>query len=234
MSWFSSWMHPGRRYKNAAETLGQSQGKTEDIYNQAQNYLNPYEGRGSSVWPEMNQSMRDLLHPEVLQNKWIQNYQESPYAKDMEEAAMQRGLNAMSQTGMLGSTPGAQAMQAGTTQIRNADRQQYLDDMMKKYLSGVEQARGIYGTGANAAGQLGGQAMTMAALNSNFGQNQAGLKYGEQGAGGNQMGAMGSFIANVIAQYLTGKNNIAPTNANANGAASGGGTGGGWNLFGSK
>jgi len=76
-----------------------------------------------------------------------------------------------------------QATQAGTTQIGLDDRQNYLDSLMQKYLAGAGISQGIYGQGANAAGQMGQNAM-------NMGQNSAEMAYGKQNAGGNMLSGL--------------------------------------------
>ena len=59
---------------------------------------------------------------------------------------------------------------------------------MQKYLAGAGLAQGIYGQGANAAGQQSQNAM-------NMGQNSAEMAYGKQNAGGNMLsGLIGAGI----------------------------------------
>lgn len=174
MSWFSSFMHPGRGYDKAQEQL-------DKYYQQAQAYQQPYMQRGDQAYGGLNTAMGNLLDPEKLQSQWASGYEESPYAKQQEAMAQQQGLNAASSMGLMGSSPALQAIQSGTAGIVQQDRQQYLNDLMQKYLAGTGIGQNIYGIGANAGNQMAQNAM-------NQGQNSAQMAYNKQNAGGNMFG----------------------------------------------
>jgi hypothetical protein len=184
MSWLSTFLNPGAGYKDALKEM-------EKYYQNGQGYQQPYNQQGQDQYKTLMEYINSLSHPEELQNKWAEGYSESPAAKQAEEMARQRGLEAASSQGLMGSTPATQAIQAGTAQIGIEDRQKYLDDLMQKYLAGAGLSQGIYGTGANAAGQMGQNSM-------NMGQNAANLKFGERMAGpdllGKGIGAIGGVI----------------------------------------
>lgn len=174
MSWLSSFLHPEKGYKSAQNELQQ-------YYNQGQGYLQPYNQFGVEQYGNLQQYIDALMHPEKLQDEWAKGYSESESAKNAEAMAKEHGLDAASSMGLMGSSPALNAIQAGTTQIGLDDRQNYLDNLMQKYLAGAGLAQGIFGTGAGAAGQMGQNAM-------NMGQNMGQLKFGEQNAGGNLFG----------------------------------------------
>jgi hypothetical protein len=174
MSWLSSFLHPDRGYKAGQEQL-------DKYYNEAQGAYNPYMQNGQNAGNNLNDYMQQLMDPQALQDKWSQGYQTSGAAKDAMGMAQQNGLDAASSMGLMGSSAGMQALQAGTSQIQNADKQQYLDDLMKKYMSGAGIAGDMYNTGANAAGQFGQNAM-------NQGQNSAQMQYNQTNAQGNLFG----------------------------------------------
>lgn len=190
MSWLTSFLHPQRGYQHAQEQL-------DKYYNQGQGYLNPYNQNGQDAYGGYKGAMDKLLHPEQLQDEWSKNYKESEAAKQNEALASQHGLNAAQQMGLGSSTPALQAIQAGTTGIVAQDKQQYLDDLMKKYMSGIGIGKDIYNTGANAAGKLSENANTM-------GANSAGVKFGETNAPGELFGKLGKEGINLLMQYLTG------------------------------
>lgn len=212
MSMFSSFLHPGRAYEKAQEQM-------EKYYPQAQGYLQPYNQQGQQAYGGLSGAMNQLLDPMALQDKWTQGYHESDYAKQLEDMASQHGLNAASSMGLMGSSPALQALQAGTTNIANADRHQYLSDLMQKYLQGAGIAQGIYGQGANAAGAQSQNAM-------NMGQGSAQMAYGKEKAGGNLFGnLLGTGLS------LAGGALFGPAGAAAGSALGGQGGGGGWSLF---
>lgn len=181
---FTSFLHPERGYEAAQNEL-------DKYYGQGQGYLEPYTNRGNEAGGDLTSAYQALLNPQQLHNEWAQGYQTSPYAQDLMGMANQQGLNSASSQGLLGSTPGLQAIQAGTSQIANADRQKYMDDLFQKYIQGAQLAQGIYGTGAQAGSQMGQNAMQM-------GQNSGQMAYGKTNAPGelfNDMLKTGAYVA---------------------------------------
>lgn len=176
MSWLSSFLNPGKGYEKGQEQL-------DKFYNQAQGNLQPYNQNGQQQYGNLNEYIQNLMNPEALQNKWASGYSESPSAKQAETMAQEHGLNAASSMGLMGSNTALNATQAGTSQIGMNDRQNYLDNLMQKYLAGAGLAQGIYGQGGTAAGQMGQNAM-------NMGQNSADMAYGKQNAGGNMLSGL--------------------------------------------
>lgn len=176
MSWLSSFLNPGKGYQKGQEQL-------DKYYNQAQGALNPYNQQGQQQYGNLNDIIKNLMDPTELNKKWTESYTESPQAKQAEAMAQEHGLDAASSMGLMGSNTALQATQAGTTQIGLDDRQNYLDSLMQKYLAGAGISQGIYGQGANAAGQMANNSM-------NMGQNSAEMAYGKQNAGGNMLSGL--------------------------------------------
>ncbi len=190
MSWLSSFLHPGKGYEKGQEQL-------DKYYNQGQGYLNPYNQQGQQQYGNLNDIIKNLMDPSALNKKWIESYSESPQAVQAEKMAQEHGLNAASSMGLMGSNTALNALQSGTSQIGLDDRQNYLNDLMNKYMQGAGLAQGIYGTGANAAGQMSNNAM-------NMGQNSAEMAYGRQNAGGNMIGAGLGGIGSIAGSVLGG------------------------------
>lgn len=190
MSWLSSFLHPGKGYEKGQEQL-------DKYYNQSQGYLNPYNQNGQNQYGNLNDIIKNLMDPTELNKKWTESYTESPQAKQAEAMANEHGANAASSMGLMGSNTALNATQAGTTQIGLDDRQNYLDNLMQKYLAGANLAQGIYGTGANAAGQQSQNA-------NNMGQNSAEMAYGKQNAGGNMLSGLIGTAAGVAGSALGG------------------------------
>jgi hypothetical protein len=181
MSMFSSFFKPGRAYAKAGDQF-------QNYYNQSQDFLRPYHQNAQEAYGHLSGAMQNLLNPEQLHSQWAQGYEMSPYARIQQDMARENGLSAASSMGLMGSSAALQALQNGTSQIGAADRDNYLNNLMQKYLSGAQLAQGIYGTGASAAGQLGQNAM-------NMGQNAAQMTYGQNAAGGDLFGKLlGSAI----------------------------------------
>lgn len=173
---FDSFLHPEKGYQKGQEQLDQ-------YYNQGQGYLQPYSQFGQDAHGSLSQAMQKLLNPAALQADWTNGYSESPSAKNAEGMAQEHGLDAASSMGLMGSNTALNAIQKGTTQIGLDDRQNYLDNLMQKYLAGTQIGTNIFNTGAGAAGSMGSNAMTM-------GGNSAQMAYGNQNAPGTLMGQL--------------------------------------------
>lgn len=190
MSWLSSFLNPGKGYEKGQEQL-------DKYYNQAQGALNPYNQQGQQQYGNLQQYIDALMHPEKLQDEWAKGYTESESAKNAERMAQEHGLDAASSMGLMGSNTALQATQAGTTQIGLDDRQNYLDNLMQKYLAGAGLSQGIYGTGANAASGMSNNAM-------NMGQNSAQMAYNKQNAGGNMLSGLIGLGGSIAGSALAG------------------------------
>lgn len=176
MSWLSSFLSPGKGYQAGQEQL-------DKYYGQAQGSLQPYNQNGQEQYGNLQSYIDNLMHPEKLQDEWIKSYTQSEASKNAQGMAQEHGLDAASSMGLMGSSPALNAIQAGTTQIGLEDRQNYLNDLMQKYMGGAGLVQGVYGQGANAAGQMANNSMTM-------GQNSAEMAYGQKNAGGNMLGGL--------------------------------------------
>lgn len=196
MGMFSSFFHPERGYEKGQEQL-------DKYYAQGQGYLNPYNQFGQSAYGDISTAMRNLMDPTALNAKWIQSYTESPQAKQAEALAQEHGLSAASGLGLMGSGTALDALQSGTSQIALNDRQNYLNDMMQKYMAGVGIGQNIFGTGANAAGQMGQNAM-------NMGQNSAQMAYGKENAQGNLFGNLLGLGGSLLGGYFGGGGRPSP------------------------
>ena len=111
--------------------------------------------------------------------------------------AQEHGVNAANSLGLGGSNTAINAIQSGTSQIGLDDRQNYLDNLMQKYLAGAGLSQGIYGQGANSAGQQSQNAM-------NMGQNSAQMAYNQQNAGGNMLSGLIGLGGSIAGSALGG------------------------------
>jgi hypothetical protein len=217
MSWLSSFLHPGKGYEKGQEQLGQYYNQAQGYGKEAQGYLNPYNQNGQEAYGGLSEAMKALLDPQALQDKWSKGYQESEGAKQAEGMATEHGLDAASSMGLMGSSPALQAIQGGTTKIGLDESNNYMDNLMQKYLAGIGVGQGIYGTGANAASGMSNNAMNMGNNAMKMGENSANMAYGKQNAGGNMFanllgmvgGAAGSALGGPIGGALAKRWNLA-------------------------
>lgn len=190
MSWLSDLFHPGRPYEAAQDKFNQQ-------YQQGQSYLNPYNQQGQQAGGSLMDMFSQLQNPEQLQNQWAQGYQESPYAKQQQQFAQNAGLDSASSQGLLGSSSALQNIQNTSAGIVNQDQQQYMQDLMQKYMQGIGLGENIYGAGAGAAGQQAGNAMNAANANSQF-------EFGKRQSGSNALQDILGGIGGIGMNYLTG------------------------------
>ena len=185
-----SFLHPEDAYKAA-------EGAENQGWSDAQNYQKPFWQAGVDQTGKLTGAEDSLLNPADLENQWASGYQQSPYAKQELQQNQASGLDAASSMGLNGSSAALGNIQQGAGNIVNADRQNYLNDLMQKYMTGIGVGQNIYNTGAGIGSNLGSEAMT-------HGENQAGLKYGETAAPGDMMSKILGMIAGAGANYATG------------------------------
>jgi len=179
-------------------------------YQEAQRYLAPLWQHGMDQYGNLSTAENALMNPIDLENKWASSYETSPYAKQMLEANKTSGLDAASSMGLLGSSAALNNIQKGAGNIVNADRRNFLNDLMQKYMKGIGIGQDIYGIGANAGGQ-------MAHLAGDQGLTEASLTYGKENANRNSMNDM---LKSIIAfggnggfNVIGGGNDIMPAYA---------------------
>jgi len=159
---------PGKGYRAAGKEIKKG-------YQEGQGYLNPYNQAGTDQLQKLLAAQGNLLDPSKLQSEWAKGYEMSPYAKQLQDQAKASGMDAASSQGLLGSSTALNSIQQGSSNIMNADREKYMNDLMQKYLAGIGIGQNIYGTGANAAGQMSGNAM-------DFGKQMASMQFGKANA----------------------------------------------------
>lgn len=197
MGMFSSFLHPERGYKKGQEQL-------DKYYNMAQQQYQPFVNQGQQAYGHLTGAMENLLNPTQLYQDWMGSYQMSPQAQFEQNRAQESGLRAANAMGLGGSSPALQAIQAGTNEIGANDQQRYFDRLLAPYLQGASLAQGIYGQGANMAGQMGQNAM-------NMGGESANMAYGQANAPGQLFGSLLGTAANLGGAYMgmQGMNNLA-------------------------
>lgn len=201
MSFLSSLLHPEKGYQDAQNQLGQ-------YFNLAQSYQAPFQQQALAVSPYLVNVMQALLNPKALSDTFARSYKLSDLAKSTQGLAKEAGLDSASSMGLLGSNTALNALQEGETEIGLQDRQNYLADLMDKYMKGAAIAGNFYNTGASAANQLGQNAL-------NTGNQMAEFKFGEDAAPGDLLSKLLGTGASLVGGYLNGPS-------------------GGWNLSGGR
>ena len=144
MSWLSDFLNPGKAYKQAGEV-------EQAGYNESKGYRQPFIENGVGAGNNLKDMLNKLMNPGKLQNEWSQGYETSPYAQQLQKQNQTQGLDAASAMGIGGSSAALSNIQKGSGDIVQKDRQNYMDDMMKKYMAAMGIGESMYGTGATTA-----------------------------------------------------------------------------------
>lgn len=152
MGILDDFIHPERPYEDADEQL-------KKYWEQSQRFQQPYANAGQNQIGRLTGAEDSLLNPVDLQNKWASSYETSPYARQQLELNKSSGLDAASSMGLLGSNSAVHDIQSGAGDIVQKDRQQYLQDLMQKYMTGIGIGQNMFNTGASTAGNLGQQSL---------------------------------------------------------------------------
>lgn len=184
-------------FLNPQKAFQAAEDQSQKYYIDAQGKLQPIVNNGMSQYQRLNNQADALGNPVQLENQWNQAYTQSPEAKQTIESAKATGLDSAVSQGLLGSSAALQNIQKSAANIGQNDRQNYLNDLMQKYLSSIGIGQNLYGVGANAAGQQSSNAV-------NQGNTQAGLAYGEEKAPGDLLGNILGKAADAGINYATG------------------------------
>ena len=184
-------------FLNPGEAYGAAEDKANQGWKEAQDYQKPYWEHGNDQYDPLNQARSKLMDPAALQNEWSQGYETSPWAQRQLSANLNQGQEAASSMGLMGSSAALGNIQQGAGDIMAKDRQAYMNDMMQKYMAGIGLGQSLYGTGASAGANLGGQALS-------HGNDIAGLEYKRQAAPGRLLGQGLGAAANYYSGGLAG------------------------------
>ena len=147
MGMIRSFFHPEDAYKGAQDYINRG-------YDESRGYQLPYFQQGQDEYGHLHDAINALLNPGELENKWASQYETSPYARDLLAANREEGLQDASSMGLMGSSAALGNIQRGAGQIVSADRRQFLEDLMNKYLQGIGLSQNLYGTGASVGQNL--------------------------------------------------------------------------------
>ncbi len=185
-----SFLHPERGYEQGQDALQKG-------WQEASGYMRPYQQAGVNQIGNLEGATNALLDPAALEAKWASGYQESPYAKDEISRSQGMGLDAASAMGLGGSSAALENIQRSGSSIMNADRRNYLQDLMQKYLAGVQSSQNIFGTGAGVGTSMGEGAMRT-------GEGMAQMRYGAANAPGELFGNLFGTGVSAAGTAMTG------------------------------
>lgn len=194
-----SFMNPGQPYEDAAQ-------EAQRAWLEAQGFQKPFQQAGLGQVGNLQTASDQLLHPDQMENQWAQGYETSPYALDALGRSKDIGLDAASSMGLLGSSSALENIQRTGSSIMSGDRRNYLQDLIQKYLAGVQNSQNLFNTGAGVGQNLGQDALRT-------GENLGQARYGASAAPGEMFGkllglgagAAGTAMGGPMAGYAASK-----------------------------
>lgn len=162
---------------------------------QATNEQQPYSQAGKQGLSDYQNWLNGQKDPSGFINNLMGQYQESPYAKYLQQQSLNTGQNAASASGLMGSTPMMQQLQQNSNNIASQDQNQWLQNVL-----GINTQ---YGEGQNNLRQGGQQAAN--SLSNLY--NQQGQQMGEQtynkeasrqNSNANMWGGLGSLLGGLF------------------------------------
>jgi hypothetical protein len=152
-------------FKDAAKEL-------EKYLSQAKEYQNPFYNAGVGGIGKYQDWLKSQENPSEFINNLMGKYQESPWARYQQNQNNRAATNFGSENGLIGSTPLLLQQQQNAQNLSSQDMQGWLQNVLG-INNNVGQGYGnLINTGANSANAL-------TNLLSNYGENFAGLKYGQ-------------------------------------------------------
>ena len=201
---FERIFNPGSAYGDAEKEMQKYYQQAMQGEQQAQQGFQPYMQRGNEAGGSLMDFLHQLSNPQGLENQWASGYNTSPYAQQMLSKNQSSGMDAASQMGLLGSSTALQNIQNNAGNIVQGDRQQYMNDLMQKFMAGIGLGGDIYNQGANAAGQNANVATNMGNQAINMGDTMGGMKYNQEMAGPQMFEKLLGALGGAGSQYLTG------------------------------
>lgn len=181
----------GNIFNDPRKPWAEAQRAYDPWMDKAGQVYNPFYKGGIDAMGKYNAGLDKMQDPSKFINNLMGDYKESDWAKYMQDYANKAGINAGSASGMVGSTPWAQQMQANASGIASQDMQQWLQNALganKDYLAGQAD---IFGKGFGAAQGMGNI----------FGQragDEAQMAYNKERAGQQRTGGIIGGILNMF------------------------------------
>ena len=163
--------------------------------NKAQQTQQPYQQAGEGAIGDYQKWLQGQQDPSKFINDQMGKYQESPYARYMQQQSMNAGQNAASASGLMGSTPLMQQLQQNAGNIASQDQNQWLQNVLGINTQYGQGQQNLMTGGQNAANSL-------TNMYNQMGQNMGQAAYGKEAGKkqdfwntiGGGLGMIGSFL----------------------------------------
>lgn len=155
----------------------------------------PYQQAGENAIGNYQKWAQSMSNPTQFNNQLMSQYQESPYAKFMQQQAIRSAQNAGSAEGMVGSSPYNLQVEQNASNISGQDMNNWMQNVLGLNTQYGNAEQNMMNTGANAANSLvnlyGNEANAQ-------GEAAAGEAAGQNKDENNGIGGAISTIANIF------------------------------------
>ncbi len=173
----------GGMFGNSSKPYDKGMQEYQKWISQAQGAQQPYQNAGAGAIGDYQKWLQGQQDPTKFINNAMSGYQESPYAKFMQQQSMNAGQNAASAAGLSGSTPLMQQLQQNSGNIASQDQNQWLQNVLGINTQYGQGQQNLMQGGQNSANQL-------TNLFNQAGQNMGQAQYGRQDAKNNDFWSM--------------------------------------------
>lgn len=188
----------GGLFGDSGSPYKKAMGEYDQYGNRVQNANNPFLQAGQGAIGPFQQWLQGQKDPSGFINGMMGQYQESPWAHNLQNQSMRAGVNAASMGGLpngmggagTGSTPFAQQMQQNSSNIASGDMNQWLQNVLginTQYGTGLS---GMMRGGQDAANSLTGFWNNQA---DRMGQAAYGKEHERQNDRWNMFGGLGNM-----------------------------------------
>jgi len=166
----------GGMFGDSGAPFGDAMKQFRKYYDQSRQTQNPFYNAGMGGMENFQKWLGGMQDPGGFINKLMGGYQESPWAKNLQNQSMRAGTNAASANGTAGSTPFAMQMQQNANNISSEDQQKWLQNAL-----GINSQYGAGQQSLMSGGQHAGDIMSMLAqaMGGQMGSGAFGQKFGE-------------------------------------------------------
>jgi hypothetical protein len=182
--------------------MGQSGAPYEDFMNQFQKYMgqaqqpqNAFLQAGTNAIPQYQNWLTQQSNPSQFINNQMGNYQESPWAKNMQNQAMRTAQNFGSANGLTGSTPLMMQAQQNAGNIASQDQNNWLQNVLGVNTNYGNGLNNMTNTGQHSADQM---SQIMQLMAQGMGAGAFGQQMGEQKDRSDMFGGLLNMFQNGI------------------------------------
>jgi len=159
------------------------------------NVQQPFYNAGQQGMGNYQNWLQQMQNPSQFINNTMNQYQQSPWAQNEQQQAMNMGNNYASANGLSGSTPMAQQMQQNASNISSQDMQNWLGNVLGINSQYGQGQQNLMGVGQNAANQISGMYGNMANA---MGSGAYGSAANQNNSWGNILGGLGGLVGSMF------------------------------------